>query len=254
MTTPRVTVPVEGAEVTITLKGKVSDTMPDRPGWFRVTGHKFIFSATGDDAAIQLSAAPAPEGGAGDDWRPIDSAPIGELVQVYWPCMALNEDGELTGEMLDREGHVSLSIRHSEKHGWEPDNVIEANGDWFGDDFEFGQPTHWKPRPSRPGAALATREEAPAEAKRCCDRTTIGPWCDACKEAPAEAGEAINWKAEYEALCCRVIKDREAIAKIIDPEAFVPMEDVIGMRKAFVKADAILALRAQPQARSGEGK
>ena len=64
MTTPRVTVPVDGAEVTITLTGKVSDTMPDRPGWFRVTGHKFIFSATGDDAAIRLSAAPAPEGGA----------------------------------------------------------------------------------------------------------------------------------------------------------------------------------------------
>jgi len=108
--------------------------------------------------------APAPEGGAVDGWRAIDSAPIGELVQVYWPCMALNDDGELTGEMLDREGHVSLSFRHSEKHGWEPDSVIEANGDWFGDDFEFGQPTHWKPRPSRPCTALATREEAPAEA------------------------------------------------------------------------------------------
>ncbi len=73
--------------------------------------------------------APAPEGGAVDGWRAIDSAPIGELVQVYWPCMALNDDGELTGEMLDREGHVSLSFRHSEKHGWEPDSVIEANGD-----------------------------------------------------------------------------------------------------------------------------
>ncbi|WP_303718055.1 hypothetical protein [Brevundimonas naejangsanensis] len=62
-TTPRVTVPVDGDEVTITLTGKVSDTMPGRPGWFRVTGHKFIFSATGDDASIRISAAPAPEGG-----------------------------------------------------------------------------------------------------------------------------------------------------------------------------------------------
>lgn len=41
----------------------------------------------------------------------------------------------------------------------------------------------------RPAAPLATREVAPAKATRCCDRTTIGPWCDACKEAPAEAGE-----------------------------------------------------------------
>lgn len=68
-------------------------------------------------------------------------------------------------------------------------------------------------------------------------------------EAPAEAGEGVNWKAEYEAVCGQTIQDREAIAKIIDPEAFVPMEDVIGMRKALVKADAILALRAQPPAR-----
>ncbi len=34
---------------------------------------------------------------------------------------------------------------------------------------------------------------------------------------------------------------REKIAKLIDPEAFVPMEDVIGMRKAFVLADKIIA-------------
>lgn len=47
--------------------------------------------------------------------------------------------------------------------------------------------------------------------------------------------------------------DRERIAKIIDPEAFVPMGDVIGMRKAFVKADAILALpSARPLALGGQ--
>lgn len=38
-----------------------------------------------------------------------------------------------------------------------------------------------------------------------------------------------------------VALNRDQIAKIVDPEAFVPMEDVIGMRKAYVKADAILA-------------
>lgn len=38
-------------------------------------------------------------------------------------------------------------------------------------------------------------------------------------------------------------EERERIAKIIDPEAFVPMEDVIGMRNAFAKADAILGGR-----------
>ena len=90
--------------------------------------------------------------------------------------------------------------------------------------------------------ALTTREEAPAELSG-----NTGEL-----EAPAEAGEEINWKAEYETLCGQTLKDREAIARIIDPEAFVPMEDVIGIRKAFAKAEAVLALRAQPPARSGE--
>lgn len=37
---------------------------------------------------------------------------------------------------------------------------------------------------------------------------------------------------------------REKIARIIDPEAWVPMEDVIGVRKSLAKADVILALTA----------
>lgn len=159
MTTPRVTVPPQALEaIAFNLC-----SLHDFDVAFVRENERFA-TAVITEYVRTLSTAPAPEGGAADGWRPIDSAPIGELVQVYWPCMALNDDGELTGEMLDREGHVSLSIRHSEKHGWEPDNAIEANGDWFGDDFEFGEPTHWKPRPSRPGTALATREEAPAEA------------------------------------------------------------------------------------------
>lgn len=96
MTTPRVTVPVDGDEVTITLTGKVSDTMPGRPGWFRVTGHKFIFSATGEDAAISLSAAPAPEGGAGQDaqavtldWRKVETTALEEWRAEYGDCVAL---------------------------------------------------------------------------------------------------------------------------------------------------------------------
>lgn len=47
---------------------------------------------------------------------------------------------------------------------------------------------------------------------------------------------------------------REDVAKIIDRDAFVPMEDIIGMRKALVLADAILALIHKPDPYQGEGK
>lgn len=139
--TPRVTVPVDGAEVTITLTGKVSDTMPDRPGWFRVTGHKFIFSATGDDAAIQLSAAPAPEGGA---VMRAEDAPV-------W-ADGIVTDGE----------RVSMAQKAEADHGgtyWAVDGG-DGGLDW--------EPTHFVSL-----SALATREEAPAEAgERECG------WCD----------------------------------------------------------------------------
>lgn len=47
---------------------------------------------------------------------------------------------------------------------------------------------------------------------------------------------------------------REQIAEIIDPEAFVPMECIIGMGKAFIKADTILAmLAAAPKAEPVSG-
>ncbi|WP_313044992.1 hypothetical protein [Brevundimonas sp.] len=130
--TPRVTVPVDGAEVTITLTGKVSDTMPDRPGWFRVTGHKFIFSATGDDAAIQLSAAPAPEGGA---VMRAEDAPV-------W-ADGIVTDGE----------RVSMAQKAEADHGgtyWAVDGG-DGGLDW--------EPTHFVSL-----SALATREEARAEA------------------------------------------------------------------------------------------
>lgn len=206
-----------------------------------------------------LTAAPVrEEGGAVDDWRTIDSAPIGEPVQVYWPCMALDDEGILNGETLDREGHVSLSIRHSQKHCWEPDNVVEANGDWFGDDFEFGQPTHWRPRPSRPGAALATREEALA----CLNCGGKGyteheggdgegypshPVIESCscrEEAPAEAGALkIDFERLLDNIACAT-QNRSLLRG--DPAEDRALTEAILLN---VQHEIDLALRAQPQAR-----
>ncbi|WP_312126516.1 hypothetical protein [Brevundimonas sp.] len=106
--------------------------------------------------AFTLMTAAAPKAEPVSDpykleWRPIDDrAPVGVPVFVYWPRMALDDDGEPTGEVLEDDGHITLTLRHSLSAGWEPDNIVEANGAYFDDDFEFGEPTHWAPRPPRP--------------------------------------------------------------------------------------------------------
>lgn len=90
-----------------------------------------------------LFAHPAPEQG----WRfDMENAPTdGTPALVYWPKMAVNDDGDLTGERLTAPGHVGISYRESPRHGWEPDQTVEANGTYFDDDFEFGEPVAWMP-------------------------------------------------------------------------------------------------------------
>jgi len=85
----------------------------------------------------------------GTGWRDIESAPRdGTEILVYWPRVALDDDGNPTGEVLSEAGHISVSSNSF--GGWEPDNVVEANGHYFDDDFEFGDPTHWMPLPAPP--------------------------------------------------------------------------------------------------------
>lgn len=86
-----------------------------------------------------------------EGWQPIASAPTTQEVLVYWPAMAIDDDGELTGEIADRPGHIGVSSNNL--GGWEPDSVVEANGSFFDDDFEFGEPTHWMPLPAAPPLA-----------------------------------------------------------------------------------------------------
>lgn len=129
-----------------------------------------------------LSAAPAPEGGA-----------VKSMGQRAYENMRDNNDNA-SRAMNSNKSWAELS--DEERRGWEED----AN--------------------ERPGLyALATREEA-----------------------PAEAGEDVNWKAEYEAACAARISDRQK------------SQEVINERDKWV-AELLqerAALRAQPPARSGK--
>lgn len=86
-------------------------------------------------------------------WQLIDTAPRNILrALLYWPAFKLDENGELTTELAG-EGLVSLSYR-TVNGGWEElDPTLEATGEFFGDNWEYGEPTHWHPMPDPPGAA-----------------------------------------------------------------------------------------------------
>lgn len=279
MTTPRVTVPVElvREEIAKLIDPEAFVPMEDVIGMREafVLADKII-AHTGYDGinwkaeweAVcslriaerdTLSAAPAPEGGAVDGWRPIDSAPQdGTKIDLWghWP-------------EHDRWTRTPDAVWDEERCDW------KVNGFYAG---QYAHPphfTHWRAisgpaalackncggkgyteheggegegYPSRPETeACACREEAPAEAKRCCDRTTIGPWCDACKEAPAEAREDFTpvtglWKDQSLSRLERVKAHRMEFrsdvcqaVKAVDEES---------------SRQSLSALLAQPQARA----
>jgi len=173
-----VSVPVDGQEVTITLTGKVSDTMPSRPGWFRVTGHNFIFSATGQDADISLTAAPVrEEGGAGPTNEQIQSVMLDAVKEVRATLTDSTEIACMDADIARMEsGPVDMG-----ETGWAVMRSVH-----------------------RRLAALATREEAPELALEDAKVFGVGFIVDGqrvspdrvtvCRgeEAPAEAGAALG--------------------------------------------------------------
>ncbi|MCC4295812.1 hypothetical protein [Brevundimonas aurantiaca] len=78
---------------------------------------------------------------------------------------------------------------------------------------------------------------APVEADCGIHGKVPGPVCIRC----AELGSPMGSTAPVEAGGSERDSARDQLAKLINPEAFVPMEDVIGMRKAYVLADKIIA-------------
>ncbi|WP_341020965.1 hypothetical protein [Brevundimonas diminuta] len=98
------------------------------------------------DLNENLSAAPAPEGGAGDDWRPIGSAPQdGTKIDLWghWP-------------EHDRWTRTPDAVWDEEQCDW------KVNGFYAGQYAHPPRFTHW--RAISGPATLAAREEAPAEA------------------------------------------------------------------------------------------
>lgn len=84
-------------------------------------------------------------------WKPIDTCPR-ELMRalLFWPAYRLDDDGQLTEELYGK-GLVGIAHRTIPGHAWEEvEPELAATGGYFGDDYEFGEPTHWRPVPNGP--------------------------------------------------------------------------------------------------------
>lgn len=87
-----------------------------------------------------------------DGWQPIQSAPKdGTEILGWFPCLKLNEDGDLTDELVDEEPFGGRAIVAWEGGCWSEPDWLSASGDFFGDDFEYApDPTLWQPLPPPP--------------------------------------------------------------------------------------------------------
>jgi hypothetical protein len=80
----------------------------------------------------------------------------GTKILVWWPIVKLDEDGDLTGEVV---GGDIVPTRWEPGFGrggsWSEPDYMNAIGDWFGDDESYAEePSHWQPCPEPPDGAV----------------------------------------------------------------------------------------------------
>lgn len=84
-------------------------------------------------------------------WKTIETAPKKGYILVAWPAFKLDIDGNLTSRPA---GKPFIGVaRVCEDGSWDEPEAMNAVGDYYGDDFEYGDPTHWMPLPAPPEVA-----------------------------------------------------------------------------------------------------
>jgi hypothetical protein len=81
------------------------------------------------------------------EWQDISTAPENGEFLVYWPSFKLDANGNLTRR---RKGKGFCGVARRENGVWDAPDVLNCCGDYYGDDWEYGEPMHWMPLPPAP--------------------------------------------------------------------------------------------------------
>jgi len=96
-------------------------------------------------------------------WQDISTAPENGEFLTFWPGFKLGADGNLT---RIRKGKPFIGVAQRTHGVWDEPEALNAIGDYFGDDWEYGEPTHWMPLPTPPKDISAKiRREAARDMK-----------------------------------------------------------------------------------------
>ncbi len=91
------------------------------------------------------------------EWQPIETAPSDlKTALVVVPAYALPDDDNEAPHEVRHDIEPAITVAHRDREGmpWECERELDANGDYFGDDWCWGFPTHWMPLPAPPPKAI----------------------------------------------------------------------------------------------------
>jgi len=97
------------------------------------------------------------------EWRLIDTVPKNGEFLAIWPALKLDDDGNITDQPAGHQPFIGVA--YSTNGAIEGPDALNATGNYYGDEWEYGQLTHWMPLPQLPAGYRHGRKKEKANGK-----------------------------------------------------------------------------------------
>jgi len=130
-----------------------SPSVPETPAEKAMNEHELNrLAKIAEQFRASGSTAPVAE-----TWKPIETAPQNGEFLALWPALKLDDDGNITDKPAKHAPFIGVT--YSTNGVIEDPDALNATGEHFGDDWEFGPATHWMPIPDAPASPAQTEEK-----------------------------------------------------------------------------------------------